>query len=98
MALCSHQPNSRRRYRVNTKVDKKTLLGILHKNRATHREIFEEAVEGYRKMAVNTLEEHITRIKSKKGVSQVYVHLTQPMDRTRDYDHIIGLLEMSVDE
>ena len=78
------------------RVNKRTLLETLKRNRAEHRKIFLEAVEGYKKEATKQLEDHLARIKSGKYY-QVYVVVAQPMDQTKDYDRTIGMLEMSLD-
>lgn len=77
-----------------TRVDKSDLLEKVKENRAQHRAIFEEAIEGYRKEGVRLLEEHIARIKNGR-LERVYVQLPQPEDHTSDYDRIITMLEMS---
>lgn len=76
-------------------VRKSELLDALARNRETHRAIFLEAVDGYRAEAVKQLEAHIAAIKNGK-MPVVYVHLAAPSDHTKDYDRVIGLVEMGV--
>jgi hypothetical protein len=78
-------------------VEKADLIEIVTKNRGEHRKIFEQAVEGYKKRAVELLEEHIERIKKGK-LEQVRVSLPVPTDHTADYDRVLKMLDMSVDE
>lgn len=78
-------------------VDKGALLQILRENREQHRALFEEALEGYRKRAIEDLEQHIERIKAGK-VEKVFVELPLPQDHTRDYDRVIRMLEMHLGE
>lgn len=73
------------------------LKKTVQKNRDEHRAIFEEAVEGYKKRAVEILEDHIARIKAGK-VERVSVSLPVPQDHTADYDRVIKMLDMSVDD
>jgi hypothetical protein len=72
-------------------VDKQEILGIIRKNREAHKAIFAEAVEGYRKKAVELLERRIAEVK--EGRFFTYVQMTQPEDHTWDYDRILKMLE-----
>lgn len=65
----------------------------LEENRAEHRAIFEEALEGYRAKAIELLEQHIVKIKKGK-VERVAVSLPVPEDHTDDYDRVITMLDM----
>lgn len=78
------------------RVSKKTLLETLKKNRAEHRKIFLEALEGYRKEAIKQLEQQLERAKKGKKFD-IYISLEQPQDQTKDYDRAIGMLELSLD-
>jgi hypothetical protein len=73
------------------------LIEKMKANRDEHRAIFEEALEGYRARAIEILEEHLERIKKGK-VERVAVMLPIPEDHTRDYDRVLMMLDMSVDE
>lgn len=77
-------------------VDKVELIKKLQANRAKHREIFEEALEGYRKAIVAELERRLEAAKANKRVEH-YINILQPQDQTKDYDRAIGMLEMSLD-
>lgn len=79
----------------NIVVEKDRLRETLEKNRAKHREIFEEALEGYKTRAVELLEEHIERIRSGK-VEQVVVSLPRPEDHTDDYDRALANLDWTI--
>lgn len=78
-------------------VRKEDLLERVEANRARHRDIFEKALEGYRNRAVELLEEHIERIRDGK-VEKVHVILPRPEDHTDDYDRVIEMINMSVDD
>lgn len=83
---------------MNTvKVNKTALQEKVTKNRSEHRKIFEEAVEGYRAEAVRLLEEHIKEVKNGK-LRKVSISLPFPEDHTIDYDRVLTMLDMSVDD
>ena len=77
-------------------VKKEELLSMLKKNREEHREVFLEALEGFRKKAIQMLEERLTLAKAGKHFD-LYLHIVQPVDQTKDYDRAIKMLEMSID-
>ncbi len=79
------------------RVRKEELLGVLNENRAQHRTLFQQALDGYKQRAVGLLEDHIRRIQNGK-VEQVQVYLPAPEDHTRDYDRAIRMVEMSVED
>ena len=79
------------------KVLKADLLAVLKKNFAEHQEIFEEAVEGYRKEMITHLENLIREIRSGKRVSH-HISLSQPMNQSKEYERAIRMCEMSVDD
>lgn len=78
------------------RVDKATVLVTLKENRAKHRDIFLEAIEGYRTEVIEQLERHIVEMKSGKP-KRTYISIPYPEDHTSDYDDAIDMLEMSVD-
>ncbi len=77
-------------------VKKKELLTTIQANRATHRQEFEAALEGYRTHVVAELER--TLMEARRGQTIRGVSFTVPSDHTDDYDRAIRMLEMSVDE
>lgn len=74
-------------------VDKNDLLTRVKANRDKHREIFLEALEGYRQHSLSTLEAKVKDIKDGK-TPKIYISIDRPVDHTRDYDRIIAMLEM----
>jgi hypothetical protein len=66
-------------------------------NRATHRAAFEKALEGYQKILVRELEGRIADVKAGRQIEH-YIRLPEPADHTDDYDRILAMAEMSVDE
>ncbi len=79
------------------KVARDELLGVLKKNREEHREIFLEALKGFRQAALEALEERIAEARKGKKITLQF-RLYEPKDQTKDYDRIIRMLEMSQDE
>jgi len=79
-------------------VKKDQLLEKLKANKAEHRKIFEEALEGYRKRVINLLTTHLEAAKAGKKVNLHDFDLYQPQDQTKDYDRAITMIEMSVDD
>lgn len=73
------------------------ILPIIKDNREAHREIFEKAVEGYKKEWIELLELHLERVKAGKKVKTA-VSLVEPQDHTADYDQAIGMLELCTNE
>lgn len=79
------------------KVKKNELMKILLANRDEHRGIFLEALDGYHKAALKALQERVEDAKKNKKVS-LFFALEQPKDQTKEYDRVIKMLEMSVDD
>lgn len=77
-------------------LDKPALIETLTKNRDQHRAVFEEACEGYRKMATERIAAMLKDAKEGRQIAQ-YVGLTVPTDHTGDYNRVITALTMSVD-
>lgn len=80
-------------YEMIITVDKGELLGKLRVNRDKHRTVFLDALEGYRKEAIRTLKTHIKALEEGRS-PVVMINLNRPEDHTRDYDRVIGMLEM----
>ena len=74
-------------------IDKNELLEKIRANRAAHRQIFEEALEGYRQRAIRILDEQIKDLRDGK-TPQIIFGLDRPQDHTRDYDRVIMRLDM----
>ncbi len=76
-------------------VSKTELLERLEENRAKHRTVFEAAVTGYRKEALDRLEHRIKQLKDGK-LPDLFINLTVPEDHTRDYDRVIKMVQMHI--
>ena len=81
----------------NILVNKEELKDILKENRRKHREIFEAAQVGYRKEAVALLDKALENARTGKDI-KMYFSLDAPVDQTKDYDRVIRMLNMSVEE
>ena len=75
-------------------VDKNKLLKVLKENLSRHKEIFLDAMKGYRKKAIELLDANIDRAKS-GGRINLHISLDQPIDQSQDYERVIGMLEMA---
>ncbi len=78
-------------------VKKAELIAVLKSNRDNHRQEFEKALDGWKILAIQTLEERLTD--ARKGVHKaVFINLPMPEDHTRDYDRRIRMYEMDVED
>ena len=83
---------------LNTvRVNKVELLERIKKNRDEHRKIFEEALTGWKKKVTEELERRYQEALQGKRFD-VAIHLPRPEDHTDQYDTVIELLTMSLDE
>lgn len=73
------------------------LLTALKANREAHRAEFEKAMSGYEVEATEQLQAMIEKVKAGKRPN-VYITLAMPQDHTKDYDRVIRMLEMSVED
>src|SRR6266550_2620995 len=78
-------------------VQKTKLREAVAANRANHRELFLEAIEGYRLAAVALFERHIARLRANKQLRE-QTYLPVPADHTRDYDRILRMIDLHAAE
>jgi hypothetical protein len=78
-------------------VQRGKLLERLGENREKHRAIFESALEGYRSRAIVELDAMLEDAKAGRQIRRM-VSLIEPEDHTEDYDRVIDMLEMSVND
>lgn len=76
---------------------KVVLLEKIKENRKEHRKIFLEALDGYKTKIVELLEQNLEEAKNGKNFD-ICINLSKPMDRTKDYNRIIGMLELCEEE
>ena len=79
------------------KVSVTAILDIVRVNRGNHRAEFERACDGFLVKAQQELERHLSDIKAGHKIA-IRINLPEPEDHTKDYDRVIKMLEMSVDE
>ena len=83
---------------MNTvKVKREELLTKVRSNRDAHRELFLKAQEGYRKLVIEELDRMLEDARKGRPI-QRSVTLTEPSNHVKDYDRVITMLEMSVDD
>lgn len=78
-------------------VSKQALIVRLEENRARHREVFLEAIQGYRRHAESILTGYVKALRDGKA-PEICVTLSRPEDHARDYDRVIGMLKMDAGE
>lgn len=81
----------------NVRINKAVLLETLKANRDKHQKVFEEALEGYRAAAIAELDHALADAKAGKKIARGLT-LIEPSNQTKDYDRVIRMLEMSVDD
>lgn len=82
---------------MEVRVSRVDLLDKLVANRATHATIVKEAREGYVKAARKALEARLLQVIDGKIVN-LYFNLSVPVDNSKEYDTVIGMLGMSQDD
>lgn len=79
------------------RIDRDEFVAKVQENRDSHRSVFERAVEGYRERWVEELERRLNDVRRGRAIDQ-YFRLPEPEDHTDDYDRILTMARMSVDE
>jgi len=79
------------------KIQRLKLLETVKTNRSNHRDLFLKAQDGYRTQVITELDEMLQEARDGKRIRRV-VQLTEPIDQTNEYDRVIMMLEMSVDD
>lgn len=79
------------------KVQKAELLEKLKGNRAAHSAQFDQASAGYRAKVIEALESRLKDARAGK-LPQLIFNLPMPVDQTKAYDRVIGMLELSVED
>lgn len=82
------------------------LIEILKKNREIHAAEYKEAVIGFHIEACKKIEQYLGNIKNFSGLEDEFIkktdyhsfRISSPQDHTKEYDDIIEMLEMSVNE
>ena len=78
-------------------VDRDRFIELVTQNRNSHRAVFELALEGYRNRLTAELERRVRDLRRGRHVDQ-YIGLPEPEDHTGDYDRILAMAEMSIED
>lgn len=78
-------------------VNKAALAEIVTRNREMHRDVFLQAIEGFRTTLQANLEARLEALTQGK-IPDLRINLVQPEDHTRDYDRILHMIEMHIPE
>jgi hypothetical protein len=81
----------------SVKVKRDVLLEKVTKNRDAHRDLFLKAQQGYRADVITELDQMLKNAREGKPIVRS-VSLTEPQDHTEDYNRVITMLEMSVED
>jgi len=80
----------------SVKVDTAHLRTIVQTNRDAHHKVFIEAMEGYRKLAIEELEHSIQEAKAGRKIHRLIL-LEEPVDQTKQYDTILRMLSLTTE-
>jgi bifunctional ADP-heptose synthase (sugar kinase/adenylyltransferase) len=78
-------------------VDKLRLIEIMRQNRENHAKIVQEAQAGFRARVISRLDEMLAMAQQGKKID-INVGLQMPVDMTGEYDTVIGMLELDINE
>lgn len=81
----------------NVTVTRQELLTKVELNRDAHRDFFLRAQEGYRAAVIAELDAMLSEARDGKKIRRA-IMLPEPVDHTSDYNRVIEMLRMSVDE
>lgn len=82
-----------------TKVRKDELVARITENRDKHRQVFEEALDGYKAAAIKAGEHILEQLRNNKTPDlNALLRLPVPSDHTGDYDAVLDMLDMNVDD
>jgi hypothetical protein len=79
------------------KVRRNELLEKLSVNRDNHRTLFLEAQQGYRELVIQELDRSLRDAREGREI-RTFIRMEAPQDHTGDYDTVIAMLNMSVDD
>jgi hypothetical protein len=81
----------------DVKVNREQLEQKVQENRNAHRAVFEDAQKNYRDLVIEELDKMLADARSGRKIIRA-VLLPEPEDHTEDYDRVLAMLDMSVDE
>jgi hypothetical protein len=79
------------------RVNKAALIDTLRANRSEHQDLFDQATVVYKARAEQELQRRLDDIRAGNKINLI-ISLPVPENHTEDYDRIIQMLEMSLDE
>ena len=79
------------------RLDKDPLVERLKKNRDKHQEEYAEIVDGWKGEVILKMKKYLKQAQEENRFRLV-IGLDKPVNHTEDYDHIIRMLEASVDD
>ena len=79
------------------KIKRSKLIGILTENRDVHADELQKALVGYRNLVVKELDKMLEAAKT-GGPIVTSMNLRPPQDHTEDYDQVLAMLDLSVDD
>lgn len=80
----------------NLTFTKDALLKTIKENRAKHKDLYDQAIIGYRNKSIKELSEQLELAKAGKKFS-TFFGLNKPKHSLKEYDQAIAMLEMSAD-
>lgn len=81
----------------NITVERDEFLIVVMNNREAHRDVFEDALDGFHRRLKAELEQRVRDLKAGRHINQ-YIGLPEPEDHTADYDRVILMAQMSVED
>lgn len=79
------------------RIDRDEFVAKVQQNRDNHRTVFEKALEGYRERWILELERRLHNVRRGRAINQ-YFSLPEPEDHTDDYDRILTMARMQIDD
>lgn len=79
------------------KVNKQEILTIIKENRKRHKKEFTESIKAYRVKVADLMAKELQKVVSGEKF-ETYFNVSKPTSHEKDYDLIIKMLEMSVDD
>ncbi len=81
----------------NVRINRSEFIARVEANREGHRAAFEQALDGYRDRVIRELERRVRHIREGRDFD-LHFRLPEPKDHTDDYDRILTMARMSVDD
>jgi hypothetical protein len=80
----------------SVRIKRSDLIAKLKENRDNHAQLYKDALEGYFVETKKKLEQKIKTLEKGETISSFSIAV--PKDHTKDYDRLISMLEMSIDD